>query len=52
MNSFWMSVLAAQNSAAATKSANRRHRAFQILGGITIALLIGAALLIVEPFNG
>ena len=52
MNSLWMSILAAQKSAAATKPANRRHRAFQILGGITVALLIGAALLMAEMFNG
>ena len=52
MSGFWMSVVAAQKSAATNKPANRRYYVFQILGGIAIALLIGGALLIAATFNG
>ena len=52
MSGLWMSVVAAQKSAAGKKPANRRYYVFQILGGIAIALLIGGALLIAATFNG
>ena len=47
MDDFWMGVAAAQNAAAGTKPADRRHRVLSIVGGIALALLIGAGLLIV-----
>jgi hypothetical protein len=52
MNSFWISILAAQKAGAETKPAGRRHRIFQIVGGIAVGLLIGVGLLIAEMFNG
>ena len=51
MSGFWMSVVAAQKSAATNKPANRRYYVFQILGGIAVALLVGVALLIAATFN-
>ena len=36
---------------AETKPARRRHRLFQIVGGIAFSLLIVAGLIIAETFN-
>jgi hypothetical protein len=52
MNNFWIGILAAQNAGVGTKPAGRRHRLFQIVGGIAVGLAIGAGLLIAEMFNG
>ena len=52
MDDFWMGVAAAQNAAAGTKPADRRHRVLSIVGGIALALLIGGGLLVVAAFNG
>jgi len=46
MNNFWMALLAAQTDAADSKPANRRRRAFSMLAGLALALLIGAGLFI------
>jgi len=46
MSNFWMALLAAQTAAADTKPADRRHRVLSVLGGIALALLIGAGLFI------
>jgi hypothetical protein len=48
-----MSISAAQKFAAGNKPANTRYYVFfQIFGGIAVALLIGAVLLIAAAFNG
>ena len=52
MNNFWIGILAAQNAGVGTEPAGRRHRLFQMVGGVAIGLLIGAGLLITEMFNG
>jgi hypothetical protein len=46
MSSFWMALLAAQSTACDTKPADRRHRILSIVGGIALALLIGAGLFV------
>jgi hypothetical protein len=46
MSNFWMALLAAQTDAADAKPADRRRRALSVLGGIALALLIGAGLFI------
>ena len=46
MSNFWMALLAAQTAAADTKRTDRRHRVLSVLGGIALALLIGAGLFI------
>jgi hypothetical protein len=46
MSNFWVALLAAQTAAADTKPADRRHRVLSVLGGITLALLIGGGLFI------
>jgi len=46
MSNFWMALLGAQTAAADTKPADRRHRVLSVLGGIALALLIGAGLFI------
>ena len=46
MSNFWMALLAAQTAAADTKPADRRHRILSIVGGIALALLIGAGLFV------
>ena len=47
MSSFWMGLLAAQTAAAAdAKPADRRRRVLSVLGGLGLALLIGAGLFI------
>ena len=46
MNQFWMALLAAQTSSADTKPASRRRRVLSAVGGIALALLIGAGLFI------
>jgi hypothetical protein len=51
MGDFWMGIAAAQNAVAGTKPANRRHRVLSIVGGIALALLIGAGLFIVAALN-
>jgi hypothetical protein len=51
MDNFWIGIAAAQNAVAATKPADRRHRVLSIVGGIALALLIGAGLLIVAALN-
>jgi hypothetical protein len=52
MSNFWLGLAAAQ---AATRRNNRtehsRHQIASILGGLALALLIGAALLILAAFN-
>jgi hypothetical protein len=47
MNNFWMGLLAAQAAAGDDKPADSRHRALSIVGGIALALLIGAGLFVV-----
>ena len=44
MSNFWMALLAAQTADA--KPASRRHRVLSAVGGIALALLIGAGLFI------
>lgn len=51
MNNFWISIAAAQSAVAGTKPGNRRHRILSIVGGIALALLISAGLLIVAALN-
>jgi len=46
MNQFWMALLAAETTAADTKPASRRRRVLSAVGGIALALLIGAGLFI------
>ena len=46
MSNFWMALLAAQSTAGDTKPADRRHRILSIVGGIGLALLIGAGLFV------
>ena len=41
-----MGLLAAQTATADTKPADRRHRVLSVVGGIALALLIGAGLFI------
>jgi hypothetical protein len=50
MSNFWMNIAAA-HTAAKTKSAHRAHRAISILGGIGLALLIGAGLFILAALT-
>ena len=45
MGDFWMGIASAQNAVAGTKRAN--HRILSIVGGLAIAVLIGAGLFIV-----
>jgi len=45
MSNFWLGLVAAQ-TVADTKPADRRQRVLSILGGIALALLIGAGLFI------
>jgi hypothetical protein len=47
MSAFWMGMLAAQRAASGTKAADRRHRVLSMVGGIALALVIGAGLFIV-----
>jgi hypothetical protein len=47
MSAFWMGMLAAPRAASGTKAADRRHRVFSMVGGIALALVIGAGLFIV-----
>ena len=47
MGDFWMGIAAAQNAVAGTERADGRHRILSIVGGIAIAVLIGAGLFIV-----
>jgi hypothetical protein len=44
---FWMGILAAQRAASGTKAADRRHHVLSMVGGIALALVIGAGLFIV-----
>jgi hypothetical protein len=48
---FLTGIAAAQNAAASTKPANRRHRVLSIVGGIALALLIGGGLFVVAALN-
>src|SRR5215471_5518439 len=50
MSGFWMSISAAQKTAAGNKPASSRYYVFQILAGICLALLIGAVLFIAAAF--
>jgi hypothetical protein len=52
MSDFWMSILAAQKATAGTKPPGRRHRILSIVGGIALAVLIGAGLFIAAALNG
>jgi hypothetical protein len=51
MDNFWMGIAAAQNAAAGTKPTDRGHRVLSIVGGIALAVLIGAGLFIVAALN-
>jgi hypothetical protein len=51
MDNFWIGVAAAQNAAAGAKPPDSRHRVLSIVGGITLAVLIGAGLFIVAALN-
>ena len=53
MDKFLMGVAAAQNAnaVAEAKPARRRHPVLSIIGGIAIALLIGAGMLVVAALN-
>jgi hypothetical protein len=51
MSNFWMDIAAAHTAAAKTKSAHRANRALSILGGIGLALLIGAGLFILAALT-
>jgi len=51
MGSFWMGIAAARNAVAETKSTARGHRVLSVLGGIDLALLIGAGLVILAVLN-
>jgi hypothetical protein len=46
MSNFWMALLAAQTAAADSRPADRRRRVLSVLGGLGLALLIGAGLFI------
>ena len=47
MSNFWMALVAAQTAAAAdAKPASRRRQILSAVGGIALALLIGAGLFI------
>jgi hypothetical protein len=48
---FWAGIAAAQNAAAGTKPASRRHRVLSIVGGIALALLIGGGLFLAAVLN-
>lgn len=52
MGNFWIGIAAAQNAAASTKPADRRHRVLSIVGGIALALLIGGGLFVAAGLNG
>ena len=52
MSSLWISVLAAQKAAEGIKPADRRHRVRSMLGGIALAMLIGAGLLVAAALYG
>jgi len=51
MGDFWTGLVAAQTAVAGTKPADRRHRVLSIVGGIALALLIGAGLFVVAALN-
>ena len=53
MDKFWIGVGAAQNanSVAEAEPAKRRHPVLSIIGGIAIALLIGAVMFVVAALN-
>jgi hypothetical protein len=53
MDKFWIGVAAAQNAnaVAGAKPAKRRHPVLSIIGGIAIALLIGAGMFVVAALN-
>ena len=53
MDSFWRGIAAAtQNAVVEAKPALRRHRFPPIVGGIALALVIGAGLFIVAALTG
>jgi hypothetical protein len=54
MNDFWTGIVAAQTATASTRPApaDRRHRVLSVVGGVAIALLISAGLLVAVAFNG
>jgi hypothetical protein len=51
MSNFWVALLAAQTDAADAKPTDRRSRLLSVLGGIALALLIGASLFIVAALT-
>jgi len=51
MDKFWMGMAASQHAVARAKSTDRRHRVLSVVGGIALALLIGAGLFIVAALN-
>ncbi len=46
MSNFWIALLAAQTDAADPKPADRPRRVLSVLGGVAVAVLIGAGLFI------
>jgi hypothetical protein len=51
MGNFWIGVAAGQHAAAGAKSAERRHPVVSIIGGVVIALLIGAGMFVVAALS-
>jgi hypothetical protein len=51
MNNIWMALLAAQTDTADSKPADRRRRVLSVLGGLGLALLIGAGLFIAAALS-
>ena len=51
MNNIWMALLAAQTDDADSKPADRRRRVLSVLGGVALALLIGAGLFIAAALS-
>ena len=52
MSDLWISVLAAQKTAARTRPAHGGCRIRSIIGGIAVALLIGAGLFVAAALYG
>jgi hypothetical protein len=51
MNYYWMGIFAGQKTASRTEPADRRRRILSAIGGMTLALLIGAGLFIAAALN-
>jgi len=52
MSDLWISVLAAQKTVARTRPADGGRRMRSIIGGIALALLIGAGLFVAAALYG